>query len=427
MRSRRDFLKNTTALSLGASLVSCEPIQERAPEKKLSGYAPSERLSTFRQIVQKPVLRSELISSSVWIESIGIFKSGEHFFTKVTSKDGVTGISVNNKKYIESIYALMYNRVTPHFLNEDARDLDRLMDKVYMSALNYKWQGLAFWVGVAYVELAILDLLGKVSKKPIGELLGGRVRNEVAIYHASGNRGNRPEEEVEYLQGLIEKSGAKAVKYRLGARMTYDDASTKRDKALIPLVRKTLGDDTTIYTDANGSYDVKMGIEIGKLLEEYQTAFYEEPCRFDHYEETKAVADGLNIPIAGGEEEVSMRQFMWLMDHNILSIVQPDLLFFGGLTRSIKVARMARSIGIDCTPHISGKALGFLYMMHFASCVPNIGNYQEFKGNKDKVPVFSVTSSLQPKEGKITVPGEPGLGVEFEPGFIEKAVKITTI
>ncbi len=426
MKSRRNFLKNTASLSLGASLVGCSSSTTQGQKSKPTDYSPSERLLTFKQIVEKPVLQTGLISSPTIIASVEIFKSGKHFFTKVTSKEGATGISVNNKKYIKSIYALMYNRVIPHFVGEDARNLDRLIDKVYMSALNYKWQGLAFWVGVAYVELAILDMLGKVAQKPIGELLGGRVRDDISIYYASGNRGNTPEEEAEYLQGLVEKSGAKAVKYRLGARMTYDDASTKRDKALIPLVRKTLGDETTIYTDANGSYDVKMGIEIGKLLEEYQTAFYEEPCRFDHYEETKAVADGLNIPIAGGEEEVSMRQFMWLMDHEILSIVQPDLLFFGGLTRSIKVARMAQSIGIDSTPHISGSGLGFLYMMHYASCVPNIGKYQEFKGNKDKVPVTSANSSLQPKEGVIAIPKEPGLGVEYEPGFIENAVKITT-
>lgn len=425
MKSRRAFLKNATGVSLGASLIGCDPGLQKQ-ENKPATYTPSERLIKFRQIVQQPVLQASLITTPVTIESIEIFQSGKHFFTKVTAKEGATGISVNNKKYIKSIYALMYNRIIPHFLNEDARDLDQLIEKVYMTALNYKWQGLAFWVGVAYVELAILDMLGKVAQQPVGELLGGRVRDEVAIYYASGNRGNSPEEETDYLQSLVEESGAKAVKYRLGARMRYDAASTKRDKTLIPLVRKTLGDETTIYADANGSYDVNMGIEIGKLLEEHQTAFYEEPCRFDHYEETKAVANALNLPIAGGEEEVSMRQFMWLMDHDILSIVQPDLLFFGGLIRSIKVSRMAHSIGINCTPHISGSALGFLYMMHYASCVPNIGNYQEFKGNKDKVPVTSVSATLQPQNGVITVPTEPGLGVEFEPGFVEKATKITT-
>ncbi len=246
----------------------------------------------------------------------------------------------------------------------------------------------------------------------------------MAIYYASGHRGNAPQDEVEYLQSLIERSGAKAVKYRLGARMHYTDESTARDQALIPLVRRELGDDVTIYADANGSYDVEMAIRIGRLLEEHGTAFFEEPCPFDYYEETRAVADALDIPIAGGEEESSMRGMMWLLDHDVHQVIQPDLLYFGGLTRSIKVARMAASIGVDCTAHISGGALGFLYMMQFASCVPNTGPYQEFKGNTDGVPVHSASSSLQPVDGLIDIPTEPGLGVEFDPAFLRSATEI---
>ena len=426
MKNRRSFLKHAAGTAVAASLFSCQS-QEAPALDAPRAYEPSDRLQGFKKIVQEPVLDASLLAHPVKIASIEIFQSGKHYFIKATSDDGATGISVTNKKYIRNIYPIILNRVIPHFLQKDARELEQLIENTYMGMLNYKWQGLAFWVGVAYVELAILDLLGQVSGKPIGDLLGGRVRDEVAIYYASGNRGNTPEEEMDHLLRLVEESGAKAVKYRLGARMTYNTASTKRDKALIPLVRKTLGDDATIYTDANGSYDVKMAIEIGKILEDYNTAFYEEPCRFDHYEETKAVADALEIPIAGGEEEVSTRQFMWLMDHSILSVVQPDLLFYGGLTRSIKIARMAKSLGIDCTPHISGSALGFLYMMHFASCVPNIGPYQEFKGNKDNVPVSADDSDLQPTQGVITVPKGPGLGVTFDPSFLTKATKITSI
>ena len=427
MNNRRKFLKKSAGLSLAAvtGAAGCQRTVES--QSQPPAYQPSDRLKKFREILKKPVLRKELIKDPVIIQSIEIFQNGRHYFTKVMSKDGAIGISSGNPKYIKSIYPLMINRIARWLVDEDARNLDALIDKVYMKDLNYKWQGLAFWVGVAYVELAILDMLGRAAGEPIGNLLGGRVRDEVAIYYASGNRGNTANEEVDHLKKLIERSGAKAVKYRLGARMTYNKDSTKRDKALIPLVRQELGDDTTVYTDANGSYDVAMGIEIGKMLETYQTDFFEEPCRFDHYEETKAVSDALDIPIAGGEEETSMRQFMWLMDHDILSVVQPDLLFFGGLVRSIRIAKMAAEIGINCTPHISGSALGFLYMMQFASCVPNIGPYQEFKGNRDNVPVTAADSSLQPEEGIITIPKGPGLGVNFDPSFISGAKKISAI
>jgi D-galactarolactone cycloisomerase len=423
---RRRFLKasgGSAATLIGAtSLGGCtrvEPVSESR-----AGYAPSERLRSFTEIRDRPVVERQHLPDPVVIEHIGVFRNGDHVFIRATSTDGAVGIAAGRPDYVRDVLPIMANRVIPLLVGEDARDIEYLIDKVYLAKLNYKWQGLPLWVAMAYVEIAVLDLLGRVADKPIGDLLGGRVRDQVAIYYASGNRGNSPEEEVEYLQSLIDRSGAKAVKCRLGARMEYTDASTRRDKALIPAVRKGLGDDVTIYMDANGSYDVDLGIRIGRMLEEHGVAFFEEPCPFDYYEETRAVADALDIPIAGGEEESSMRQMMWLMDHDVISVIQPDLLYFGGLTRSIKVARMAASIGIDCTAHISGRALGFLYMMQFASCVPNIGPFQEFKGNTDQVPVHSASSSLQPVDGLIDIPTEPGLGVEFDPDFLGEAKEI---
>jgi len=420
--SRRDFI--ATGSLAGASLLGACSKSEPPIDDSQSGYTPSERLLSFKEIIKRPIVDRQHLPDPVMIEHIGVYRNGDHRFIRVTSTDGAVGIATAKPDRLENVKAIMLNRVIPSLIGEDARDVEHLVGKVYLARSNYKWQGLAFWVAMAYVEIAVLDLLGRVADKSIGELLGGRVRDQVAIYYASGNRGNTPEEEVSYLQSLIEKSGAKAVKYRLGARMRYTDASTARDLALIPLARRELGDDVTIYTDANGSYDVPMAVRIGRVLESHGTAFFEEPCPFDYYHETRAVADALDIPIAGGEEESSMRGMMWLLDHDVLQVIQPDLLYFGGLTRSIKVARMAASIGVDCTAHISGGALGFLYMMQFASCVPNIGPFQEFKSNTDQVPVHSDSSSLQSVDGLIDIPTGPGLGVEFDPKFLSQAREV---
>src|SRR5262249_23849775 len=235
----------------------------------------------------------------------------------------------------------------------------------------YKWQGLPFWVCVAAVEIAALDMLGKVANKPIGELLGGVARQEIAVYRASGNRGNSPEEEIEYLKKIGAETGAKAIKFRLGARMRYDEASTKRDHAMIPLTRKTFGDRMTIYADANGSYDIPMALKIGRTMEEYKLRFFEEPTPFDYYDETRKIAGALKIPIALGEQESSLRSFRRIIETGVARVIQPDLLYFGGLTRSVKVARMAAAAGLECTPHMSGGGLGYLYIAHFASCVQN--------------------------------------------------------
>ncbi len=153
-----------------------------------------------------------------------------------------------------------------------------------------------------------------------------------------------------------------------------------RTEKLIPLVRKTFGDEMIIYADSNGSYTVKEAIRIGKIIEEYKFDFYEEPVPFDWYDETRQVAEALRVPIAGGEQEPSLHQFRWLICNDALDIVQPDMFYFGGMVRSMKVARMAHAVGKQCVPHISGSGLGYLYMMHFVSAIPNAGEYHEFKG-----------------------------------------------
>ncbi|MGC9344002.1 MAG: enolase C-terminal domain-like protein, partial [Bacteroidales bacterium] len=128
----------------------------------------------------------------------------------------------------------------------------------------------------------------------------------------------------------------------------------------------------------------------------------------------------LEIPIAGGEQEPSMRNFRWLIGNNAVDIVQPDIFYFGGMIRSMKVALMAASMGKSCIPHISGSGLGYLYMMHFVSVLPNAGPYHEFKGFNREIPFRSDTSDFMIREGKIAVPTSPGLGIELDPGFIAK-------
>ena len=219
----------------------------------------------------------------------------------------------------------------------------------------------------------------------------------------------------------VAETGAKAIKFRLGARMRYDEASTRRDHALIPLTRRTFGDAMTIYADANGSYDVPMAIRIGRMMEAHNFRFFEEPTPFDYYDETKRIADALRIPIAGGEQESSLRRFRSMIETGCVQIVQPDLLYFGGLLRSLRVARMAAAAGIECTPHMSGGGLGYLYIAHFASCVPNCGPHQEYKGEDDTMPVACDTSPLKSIDGMMKIPTGPGLGVTFDPDFLKAA------
>src|SRR5690606_9997283 len=141
-----------------------------------------------------------------------------------------------------------------------------------------KLQGLALWVCVAAVEMGLLELLGQTAQRPLADLFGGTLRREIPVYVASGNRGNAPEAEVAHLQKLVEQSGARALKFRLGGRMSRNaDSLPGRSEKLIPLVRQAFGDAVTLYVDANSSYDAAEAVRLGRLLEEHGYGFYEEP------------------------------------------------------------------------------------------------------------------------------------------------------
>ena len=203
------------------------------------------------------------------------------------------------------------------------------------------------------------------------------------------------------------------------------DSLPGRTERLIPLVRETFGPGMTLYADSNSSYDVKEAIRVGRLMEGYDYAFYEEPCRFDHFEETKAVADALQIPVAGGEQEFSAYGFRWMIANRGVDIVQPDLHYHGGFIRSLRVARMAHAAGMQCTPHMSGSGLGYLDAAHFVSCLDNPVPFTEFKGDAD-IPVTSPTSSLKCEDGKVRVPSGPGFGIVIDPGFVRAATAVKT-
>ncbi|MDO8951920.1 MAG: mandelate racemase/muconate lactonizing enzyme family protein [Draconibacterium sp.] len=409
---RRDFLKSASiATAVTVTFNSC-----KAPNSK-----QSVDYSKLDEIIAKPVLKRELFPDPIIIESLELLRYENNFLCRVRSINGAEGISVGNNDQLKSLYPIFTNRLQPFFPGKDARDWETLLEEVYVYQSNYKLQNLALWVPLATIEFAILDMLGRIAGKCIGELVGEIHNPKIAVYQANGDRGITAEKTIERIKRQLEESKAKAIKFKVGGRMSNNaDYPPGRTEALIPLIRETFGDEMTIYADSNGSYTVDEAIRIGKILEEYKINFYEEPVPFDWYDETKQVTDGLKIPVAGGEQEPSMRNFRWLIGNRALDIVQPDIFYFGGMIRSMKVARMADVFGMPCTPHISGSGLGYLYMMHFVAAISNPGPFHEFKGFNNEIPLECKTSKLDSDAGVVTVPSGPGSGIEIDPGFIAK-------
>ncbi|CAN5286462.1 hypothetical protein BH23BAC1_BH23BAC1_41370 [soil metagenome] len=421
--NRRKFIKNALTGGMVAAtmpLTSCE--------SRSAGSVPESRNDDYVKlddILKQPVFKKEYFTAPVIIETLELLRYNNSFLCRVRSTDGAEGISVGHGDQLRSLYPIFNNLLQPFFINKDARDLDLLIEKVYIYKLNFRLSGMALGVPLATIEFAILDMMGRIANKPMGQLIGEINHPQVGVYQATEYREKSVEESVELIKRDVEENNAHALKIKVGGLMFMTDdihavGPEGRTETMIPLIRETFGDEMVLYADANGFYLVEEAIRVGKLLEEYNYGYFEEPVTFDWYEETKQVADALSIPVAGGEQEYSLHGFRWLIANNGLQIVQPDNYYFGGMIRSMQVARMAEAFDKKCTPHMSGGGLGFLYMMHFASVLPNAMPFHEFKGFKTEVQFESKTSPLQVQNGKIKVPTGPGLGIEIDPDFIKK-------
>lgn len=415
---RRKFISNVAAGSLAATMMPLSAcVAETSPTGSMVDL--NSRYARLDEILKRPVLKKELFTSPVIIESLELLHYNDNYLCRVRSTDGAEGISVGHPFYQRLLDPIFVKRLQPFFIGKNANELESLIEGVYQS--NYKLQGLALWIPLATIEFAILDMLGHIADKSVGQLIGEIHNPQIAVYSANGDRDISVEETMERIQKQVEESNAKAIKLKVGGRMNHTEYPAGRTEELIPRVRKTYGDNMVLYADSNSSYTVDEAIRIGKLLEKYRYDFFEEPVPFDQHEGTKKVADALLIPIAGGEQEPSLHQFRWLIANDALDIVQPDQFYFGGMIRSMKVARMAEAFGKICTPHMSGGGLGYLYMMHLVSAIPNAGKFHEFKGFNKDLPFESTTSSLSSSDnGVLKVPTGPGLGINIDPGFIRK-------
>ncbi|MEO1237233.1 MAG: enolase C-terminal domain-like protein [Planctomycetota bacterium] len=407
------------AAGVAATFVGSALGQERTPTAD-GAAGLDEAFARLNAAAGRAVLDRSWWPEPVLIERVQLLRRGEdEFLCRVVTRDGAQGWSVGNGFQLRHLYPVFPNKLAGFFAGKDARDWERLLEEVYAYRGNYKLQGLALWVPLATLEFAVLDLLGRLAGRSIGALLGPVVHPKIAVYQANSHRGLSAEATLTKIRETVEATGARALKFKVGRRLGRDtDDPPGRSERLVPMVREAFGDAMTIYADANGGYTVDGAIRLGRIMEAHGYGFFEEPVPFDHYGDTRRVAEALSVPIAGGEQEPSLRNFRGLIARGGLDVVQPDPFYFGGMVRSLRVARMAEAMGLPCVPHISGSGLGYLYMMHFVSALPNAGPFHEFKGFAGGPPITCDTSDLQVHGGEIKVPTGPGLGVELDPGYV---------
>jgi L-alanine-DL-glutamate epimerase-like enolase superfamily enzyme len=423
--NRRNFI---SSLSLGGAALtlslfsSCSSSSSK--EKQYPDY------TALDEAMKQPVLKKELFSEPVIIETLELLRDRNNYICRVRSKDGAEGLSIGHG-YLATIGPTMFIKCLHHFfIGKDARDLDNLMHKAI--SRNLRRQGNPLNIHAATIEFAILDMLGNIANKPVGALIGEIQHSEIPIYlgtRLSELRNQPPEVSLELVEKDYLETKAKAIKIRAGigynTGMNEDNAPGRTEK-LIRMAREKFGNEMVLMIDGNGTYDVDEAIRIGKILQEYNYYFWEEPVPWDWYEEQKRVAEGLKIKMAGGEQEFGLHAFRWLIANDVFDVVQPDLFYFGGMIRTMQVARMAEAAGKTITPHMSSKGLGYLYMLHSVSATPNADRFHEFKmfqtkdANGTVIPIESKTEPFSSINGVVKVPTGSGLGINIDPDYINK-------
>jgi L-alanine-DL-glutamate epimerase-like enolase superfamily enzyme len=357
------------------------------------------------------------------LKSIETFTTSDVGFVRVTAEDGAQGWGQVSTYHSDITCQVLHRQVAPWTLGKDTTDLDDLLDIV--TEREHKFPGSYLRRAMAGLDTAIWDLRGKQQEKPVTTLLGGSP-GLIRAYASSMKRDITPVEEADRLKRLRDTQGFDAFKVRAGAEVGRNtDEWPGRTEEIIPTMRRELGLDVDLLIDANSCYSPDRAIEVGHVLQDHSFCHFEEPCPYWELEQTKQVTDALDIDVTGGEQDCDLPTWQRMIDMRAVDIVQPDILYLGGICRTLRVARMAETAGLPVTPHCANLSLVTLFTMHLLRALPNAGKYLEFSiEGPDYYPWqegLFMNSPYGIEDGHARVTDAPGWGVEIAPEWLARS------
>ncbi|MFP6745902.1 MAG: mandelate racemase/muconate lactonizing enzyme family protein [Alphaproteobacteria bacterium] len=356
------------------------------------------------------------------IKSIETFCNQAVGFVRVTADDGAVGWGQVSTYHSDIAATVLHRQVAPHALGKSTRDIDALVDRI--PELEHKFPGSYLRRALGGLDTALWDMRGKREGKPVVELIGSEAR-PIRVYASSMKRDITPEDGAARLAGLRDAHGYDAFKFRVGAECGHDvDEWLGRSEAIVPAVRRALGDDATLLVDANSCYTPDRAIELGHMLQDNGVVHFEEPCPYWEIDWTAQVTRALDLDVTGGEQDCDLATWRRIIDSRSVDIVQPDICYMGGLTRTLRVAAMAHEAGLPCTLHSANLSLVTVFSLHLMGAIPNAGPYVEFSiEGLDYYPWQDglFTPALVAHDGKVQIPEAPGWGVEISPEWLDKA------
>jgi len=361
----------------------------------------------------------------------GVIKSLETYtnefvgFVKVETSTGNIGWGQLSTYNADISAQIFHRQVAPWVLGQDANNLNELITRV--EEKEHKFPGSYRCRAIAGLDTALWDLYGKARNKPVVELLGGKP-GMLRTYASSMKRDITPKDEAARFVKLRDEYGFDAFKWRVGAENGRDvDEWPGRTEEVIEVVSKALGEKVSKLVDGNSGFSPKKAIEVGKRLEQHGIGHFEEPCRYWKLEETKQVTEALEIDVTGGEQDWDFIVWQKMIDINAVDILQPDVMYMGGINRTLEVVKMGATAKKTITPHSANLSLVTMCTMHLLKAISNSGKYLEFSIEKEDYYPWQkdlfLGNPYKIVDGKVEITNAPGWGVEINPDWLSHSTR----
>jgi L-alanine-DL-glutamate epimerase-like enolase superfamily enzyme len=347
---------------------------------------------------------------------------------EVTCDDGRvgTGESAIYGGSASAIEALIHDVLAPRVLGADPTRPELLWQRMLWPSHQLGTGG-ALPMALSGIDIAVWDLLGQLAGLPLSRLLGGH-QDQVRAYASGGFYFDGKDaaalaEEFKacsargYRHGKLKVGRTPDTPMNPLAHMVEPDFATvslAEDLARVRAVREAVGDDFHLMVDANNAWDLSTALAAGREYDRLGVHWFEEPVATDDRTGSARLAAALDTAVAGYETETQLSGFRDLIGAGAVDIVQPDVIWAGGITGCRRIAALAYAAGLRCVPHVYSTAVSIAANLHFMASLPNC-YLLEFDQNPNALRTELLTEPIEPDaDAVVTVPDRPGLGIRLD-------------
>lgn len=333
---------------------------------------------------------------------------------EVRTDTGLTGFGETLARFAPCAYAdLVETALAPRLIGRDARAIGANW-ALMRRALSGRAGGMLI-EAMAGVDIALWDIAGQAAGLPVWRLLHGEARTAVPVYAASVNWGDDDAAAAEAAQGYVAR-GFRSLKVKIGTPVAK---ACRR----IAAIREAVGAGIELTADANWAYDLDSALTVGRALEAHGYAWFEEPVRPEDEAGYRLLRARLSVTLAAGESNYTLDQAAELVMDRTLSVLQPNITRSGGITETLRMARLAASHDIGYAPHVGMSGIICeAASLHVAAAMPNTRimecpcNPNLFKSDlADLEP-----GGVRARDGQLAVPQGPGLGLTIDRDALEQ-------